>query len=195
MDGYSDDEILAKLKSPNKRHNDEGLFYMYDQYFSFVVSFITKNNGTEWDAEDTFQDAINVVFNQVKEGSLILKVSLKTYLYSIARNIWLKTLRKQKKEVRLTEEHEYIPIDDLTVAQELEFDEMTTIVQSTLAQLGKDCQAILRYFYLEKVRIKEIMTLLGYKSEQSVKNKKGRCIEKLKDKLRQNGLFDDFFLD
>lgn len=157
-------------------------------FFLFWLS-----SGEEKDAEDIFQDAIIIFYNQVKEESLKLTVSLRTYLFSIARNRWLKTLRKQKKEVRLTEEHEYIVLEEDTLAEELEFDETIRAIQATIAQLGKDCQQILRYFYLEKVRIKEIMSLLNYKSVQSVKNKKGRCIQKLKDKLRQNHLFDDFF--
>lgn len=193
MQGITDDEIISKLQSANRRQQDEALYYLYEQHYQFVASFITKNNGKEKDAEDTFQEAIIVFFNQVKDGRLRLRVSLKTYLFSIARNIWLKTLRDQKKAVRLTELHDYIAVEEDTIAEEMEFDEMTRFIQLMLSQLGKECQQILRYFYLEKVRIKEIMTLLDYSSEQSVKNKKGRCIQKLKDKLRQNHLFDDFF--
>lgn len=193
MDEYTDDEIISKLQSANRRHHDEALYYLYEQHYQFVASFIIKNNGKEKDAEDTFQDAIIIFFNQVKSGRLKLKVSLKTYLFSIARNIWLKNLRDQKKATRLTERHEYIAIDEHSIAEELEFDELAKAVQRLLSQLGQECQQILRYFYLEKVRIKEIMSLLDYTSVQSVKNKKGRCIQKLKDKLGQNHLFDDFF--
>lgn len=193
MEGYADEEILAMLKSPNDKQNNEALRYLYKKHFKYIASFVYKNNGKDTDAEDTFQDAIIVLVNQIKSDNLALRASIKTYLYSIARNIWLKSLRNRKKEVPILEEHEFIPLDEKGIEKELEFDELTKGVQAVISLLGKECQEILRYFYLEKVRIKEIMSLMNYGSEQSVKNKKWRCIQKLKDKLRQNRLFDDYF--
>lgn len=193
MSRYTDDEIIEKLQSPNKKHNDEALDYLYEHCYAYVAGLVLKNSGEKRDVEDTFQDAIIVFYNQVKEGKLTLTVSVQTYLYSIARNLWFKVLRQQKIQIPLTEEHEFIAMEEDSLEAELEFDEMTRVIQTQIEHLGTECQQVLRYFYLQKMRIKEIMALMNFNSVQSVKNKKARCIQKLKDKLRQNHLFDDFF--
>ena len=45
MRGYTDEEILAKLKSPKQEQNDEALRYLYRQYYQYIEAYVLKNNG------------------------------------------------------------------------------------------------------------------------------------------------------
>ena len=48
-----------------------------------------------------------------------------------------KSLRNRKKEVPLTEDHEFIPLDEKSIEKELEFDELTYAVRQDPFTAGK----------------------------------------------------------
>ena len=90
---YSEPEILKGMQY----QDDKILLYMYHNNFRSVKHYIENNSGTNQDAEDIFQEAMILIYTKVREGNLELKCSVHTYLYSIARILWLKQLDLIKK--------------------------------------------------------------------------------------------------
>ena len=55
------------------------------------------NGGSKDDAADLFQETVIVLYQKVKAGNFDLQCLLKTFLYSVARRLWLKKLQQQQK--------------------------------------------------------------------------------------------------
>ena len=191
MKDYSDEELIQKIQSSDQRHVDQALEYLYREYFDKIVYFIQRNGGNSEDAEDVFQDSFLAFYNQIREGKT-LDCSLQTYLYSINRNLWLKKLRKRNIELNLNEEHESVAIDENAFTILVATEEANTLAD-LMEQLGPRCQELLVYFYFEKLRLKQIVKVMGWNNEKTAKNIKARCLKKLKELMKKNDLFGDHF--
>lgn len=80
-------DIFAQLqKDPNPV-----LVKIYREYRKEFLSWAYNNYGAgEDDALDSFQDAMIILYKNVREGKLTdLQSSLKTYLFSIGKNVLL----------------------------------------------------------------------------------------------------------
>ncbi|MCI5084148.1 MAG: sigma-70 family RNA polymerase sigma factor [Saprospiraceae bacterium] len=189
---YTDQQILSMLKADLPMQQDRALRAMYRQHFEVVQSFVHKNQGNDQDAEDIFQDGLVVIYNNIREDDFLLQSSLKTYVYSICRNIWLNRLRKLSREVEVTDEHENIEIPDDQMKAIVKGERSEIIVQ-LIQKMGTECRQILQFFYFERLRMKRISELMGISSEQVAKNKKSRCMKKLRTMAEEDTVFKDFF--
>ena len=166
---YSDEEMLAGLKS----RNEKILLAYYKLFYSGIRHFVLKNSGTEEDARDLFQDVLLVLFQKVRNESFTLTCSLCTYLFSVSRLIWFKELSKRKhiSAASFIEDFEDINRD---IHETAELNERLEIYRENFENLSPDCQKVLRYF-IEGMSIAEITRKMGYKSEQHTKNRRYRC--------------------
>ncbi len=185
MNKLSDKQIFAGLGSSLQSEKNLALKELYRQYFPVVTDLITKNNGTPDDASDVFQDAIVVFYEKIRLGELELSCSIQTYLYSVCRNLWLSRLRSKKRQARLDDQMESIPIseDSLSV---LNNNERQTVLIQLLSKLGEDCKKVLSYYYFERLRMKEIASVMNFANEQVAKNKKSGCMKKLRSLVSDN---------
>jgi len=91
-----------------RRKDKDVLRYVYKQYFPMVRYFIVRNNGTEQDAEDIFQEAMIVVFERARKRNLALGCAFKTYLYSVVRHIWLQLADRNRLQYELSDMDEFL---------------------------------------------------------------------------------------
>jgi len=188
----SDKEIVAGLR---KRDNVV-LNYIYKNCFTPVKQLILHNAGSETDAEDIFQEALIVIFKKLRaDGDFELNAAFSTYIYSIARLLWLKHLRKIKK----------IDIDPLNrdMEERIEFEEPSpvedkdlrlAIYQRTLLKIPEDCQKILR-LTAQDLSSLEIAEQLGFRSEGYVRKRRHFCKEYLVNKIKEDHDYQAMFLD
>src|SRR4028118_1813950 len=106
MKNLTDKELLIKLQ----KKEEPAFMLLYKFYYPSIKHYIQKNQGNNADAEDIFQESIIVLFEKIDSPDFILTSSLKTYLFAIARNLWLKRLRGAK----LIHEVDLMEIQDLT---------------------------------------------------------------------------------
>lgn len=186
MSELDDKALMALLRSSRRQENDKGFRYMYGAYLGMIQNVVLNNKGDVKDAEDVFQDALIVLYNQSKKDDFELRCTIKTYLYSICRNLWLKKLRKSSRIVELSDTvKQFVTIDESQL-KTLEATEEKKIVANYLGQLSDGCQTILRYFYFDKKKISEIADLMGLANEQGAKNKKSMCMKKLKSLMKDS---------
>ncbi|MBA2613694.1 MAG: sigma-70 family RNA polymerase sigma factor [Bacteroidetes bacterium] len=76
----SDQETYLGLKSKDNKAYE----ILYKFYYPSVRNFITKNNGSEDDAKDVFQETILVLLEKVPKNDFNLTSSLKTYIFAIS---------------------------------------------------------------------------------------------------------------
>lgn len=170
----TDKEMISGLKKGQASAYEA----LYRNYFSMIRYLVTKNSGSEEDAGDIFQDGIVALFEKLRGGELKLTASLKTYIYSICRNLWLKRLRERgrmkftdfEKTVEIAAEG---PEEDPTEQQK-------ALLKACMDQLGESCRKILERFYFFRMNMQEIADDLGYTNAANAKNQKYKCIRRLK---------------
>ena len=184
MKSYSDQQIQLGIL----RNDNLVLQYIYKQFFYKVNSFIRNNSGEEEDASDIFQEAIIIIFRKLKEDdSLFENRPFPTYLFSVCRFLWLKQLESRRIEKEKVSEtlpfQEDIYDDNLT---ELALkNERYSLYQKHFKSLSTDCQKIMQMFF-EKIPLKQIAQIMGYKSEKYAKKRKYKCKELLINRIKQD---------
>jgi RNA polymerase sigma factor (sigma-70 family) len=193
MIGYSDEQILKGIL----RHDNLILQYIYKQYYYNINYFIRKNQGSEDDASDIFQEAIIIIYRKIKENDLIFeKSSFKGYLFSVCRFLWLKQLEKRRIEKEKLNDslpyHEDLYDDNLNELAEK--NERYGLYQKHFGTLSTDCQKLLQLFF-EKVSLRDIAKVMGYKSEKYAKKRKFKCKELLISRIKQDAEFKKILED
>lgn len=192
MKSANDKEILAKLRSNRKNDREEALSTLYKIHYPAIKKFITKNQGTANDAKDIFQDAIIIFYKQTGKEEFQLRSSIQTYLYSVSRNLWLTHLNKRKREVQLQENGEVVSLDG-TQMELLYKKEEASILRELISKLGEKCRALLLSYFFERMKMAQIASNLGYSNEQVAKNKKYKCMIKLKNLAQQSMTVKELF--
>ena len=191
MSKVDDTTLLQWIASGKQEENDRAFSYLYRDYYDLIEKVVIANSGKPADAEDIFQDALIVLFHQVKKGNFTLTSSLKTYLYSICRNLWLKKLRHLNRVVTLSDTlQQYVNIEE-SHFKTLEVNEEKVMIARFLEQLGQGCREILVYFYFDRLKMAEIAQRMNLSGEQVAKNKKSGCLKKLKDLISRSSYFKE----
>ena len=187
MSQYSVDEIITGIRS----RDNTVLQFIYKEFYPTVHHFILSNNGNGDDAKDIFQESIIVIYRKLKEQDhFFLNSSFKTFIYSIARHLWLKHLRTLKyEEQRIIDHHKYIELKEEPFKIENE-DLRMSLYQKYFRLLPEDCQKILT-LTARDVPQKEIANMLGFSSENYIKKRKHYCKEFLICKIKEDPMYKD----
>ena len=177
----SEDALIEGIR----QHDNSVLQYIYKKYFETIRNLIKKNNGNDEDAQDIFQEAIIIIYKKIKEEKLELSCSLSTYLYSVRRLLWLKQLEKKRIRGETFGNGEEIAEISSGIGSNFEKNDEYKLYQYHFNKLNKDCQKVLRLF-LEKVPLREIAEIMGYKTEQYAKKRKFECKKKLVDSIKND---------
>ena len=163
------------------------LQFIYKNFYSKINFFIKKNSGDDDDANDIFQEAIIIIYRKLKANELVLDCTFDTYLYSVCRFLWLKQLDKRKVEKeKIKDNHDYNEdIYDDGLDKVADLNERYKLYQKHFINLGKDCQKVLQ-LYFDKVPLKNIAQIMGFKSEKYAKKRKFKCKEYLIKSIKQD---------
>jgi RNA polymerase sigma factor (sigma-70 family) len=171
-----DDDILLKIR----REENAAFDLLYKFYFPSVAYYIQQNSGNTADAEDVFQETIIVLLQKTKESHFVLTASLKTYLFAIAKNIWLKRLRNSHllfyEKIEIFEDYDFCEIEE-----EVEAISLGERISELMFRLSISCQRILRFSFWFGDSIETIMQKAGYKNKHSVSSQKNKCLDKMRE--------------
>jgi RNA polymerase sigma factor (sigma-70 family) len=178
MKNWSDEEIIFCLRDESVKR-ELALKQLYTEVFPTIKSYIQKNNGSEEDAADIFQDAMIVFYEKVRLSEFQLSSSIRTYLYSVCKHLWLNKLRAQKNIISLSNENNFSTVEPLMSAV-MNSRERNDYLMNLLNALGNDCKKILILYYYDRLKMKKIAELMNFANDQVAKNKKSSCMKKLK---------------
>ncbi|WP_018612448.1 RNA polymerase sigma factor [Segetibacter koreensis] len=171
------EQVLLKGLAKN---DAKAIETIYKNNFNMVQSFVLNNNGSYDDARDIFQEAMIVLYENVKSEKFVLTCQIKTYLYSICRRLWLKRLQYANRFTTQVESlEETVPIEEDLEHQEkrnLDF----AIMERALGSLGEPCKSLLEAYYLQKKDMTDIASIFGYTNADNAKNQKYKCLIRLK---------------
>lgn len=183
MQMITDNTLLEKLKA----EDNASFQVLYKFYFPPVSSYVRKNMGNTSDAEDIFQEAIIVLLEKVRHPDFVLTSSLKTYVYSIAKNLWLKRLRDNK--LITVNEFEKYQHESETFSIELVTEKTKAEkVNSWITKITINCQRILKAIFYYRESMDSVMEKMKWKNKHVAANQQYKCIQQLKkEKEKEEG--------
>ncbi|MDY0102049.1 MAG: sigma-70 family RNA polymerase sigma factor [Lentimicrobium sp.] len=148
-------------------------------------TYILKNGGSIDNANDIFQEAFFACWKKLSTGksSPRNKAEIEAYLFTTAKNKWIDQMRftSKKKTISIDEKIHHLATDEMPPITEInEKEAQLTITLAAFENLGQACKDLLTWFYFHKRSLRAIAEGLDME-EASVKNKKYRCIQQLKE--------------
>jgi DNA-directed RNA polymerase specialized sigma24 family protein len=160
---------------------------LYQRTFPKVAAFIHKSGGNLDEAKDIFQDALVIYYEKTRDESFQPEVNAEAYLTGICKFLWFK---KHKIKSRLPETE--LPFE-LHLEDETEPTVSEKLVQF-VAHAGKKCLELLRAFYYDKKSMSEIADQFEFSGERSATAQKFKCLEKVRNTIKEKSLNpDDFY--
>ncbi len=169
----SDQETFLGLKSKDNHAYE----ILYKFYYPSVKNFILKNNGCDDDAKDIFQETIIVLLEKVPKDDFNLTSSLKTYIFAISSNLWLKRLRDSNKMVK-TEIGTYEKyLSDYEEAEEDIHRDHSNKIVKVFKMMTNKCIVLLKAIFYDDKNIDTITKDFGYTNKHNAQNQKFKCLE------------------
>ncbi|MDX2195042.1 MAG: sigma-70 family RNA polymerase sigma factor [Cytophagales bacterium] len=177
-----DSDIIYKIR----QGDESALDYLYKKNYKMMVNLILKNNGSEDEAKDIYQDALIIFWQKVKSEELVLTSKISTFLYSICQNLWRKELDRKN---RYSKEEA-----DVAYSENYDSNEKIKIIHDCLNTLGDACKKILSYYYFDEMTMNDIAEIMGFANADTAKTKKYKCKQEL-DKLIKTKFSESDFLE
>ncbi|NJL14948.1 MAG: sigma-70 family RNA polymerase sigma factor [Microscillaceae bacterium] len=179
---------MTKLKPPSetewirqiKAGQAEALQFLYEKHFPSISHFILANNGTSDEAKDVYQESVIIFYEKLQDPDFVLHCQIKTFLYSIARRLWLKQLGQKQRFLGNIQDHEaFLPFEE--ELSEIDEKEARFLkMEACMQKLGEPCRTILQDFYLHKASMQAIRDKMGYTDTDNAKTQKYKCLQRLK---------------
>lgn len=191
MAGNNDQILVEGIK----KQNEKVIAEIYNRFFPSVRQYIYRNNGNIDDARDIFNDAIVVVLLKARENTLELKCSLKTYIYAVCRNLWLKKVKGEKVDMVSYEE-----IEDTLYSAEMVEEELFNIsyahllFQKHLVKMNSTCRMLIESFLAGK-SFREITEEMKFENENYARKRKYRCVKLLIKRIKADPDYNTIYND
>lgn len=143
----------------------------YKRNYLAIKGYVLQNSGSIQDVEDVFQDAMVILYQKLRSGSLTLQASIHTYFYGICKNLWRSRLRSHRKEILTDTLYDDFDPGAVPLIQAIE--ERTAqeqLYRKYFCKLPKAAREIW-HLYIEGKSAREIAAIMGY-SEGYVRKKK-----------------------
>jgi DNA-directed RNA polymerase specialized sigma24 family protein len=177
----------ALMISGNTKATREALFIaLYQKAFPAAAKYVNKMGGNFDEAKDIFQDALVIYYEKAVSNQIPIHVNEKAYLLGITKNLWLQKYREDRQNV---------PFDsiDTEAAVEDANEPATEKLMHYLETAGQKCMDILKAFYYDNLPVNKLADLFGYTSTHSATVQKYKCLEKVRDTVKQKSLtYEDF---
>lgn len=162
---------------------------LYQQAFPLVARHVSKTGGSFHDAKDVFQDALVIYYEKQAAGTVAIAYSEKAYILGIAKHIWFK-----KRKIN----QQHAPLDNVpngAVAEEKAPSSSTDRLLELLHTSGKKCMELLQAYYYDKLPMHKIATRFGFSGVRSATVQKYKCLEKVRETIKEKSLSYEDFLE
>nr|WP_321486658.1 sigma-70 family RNA polymerase sigma factor [uncultured Draconibacterium sp.] len=163
---------------------------VYEQVFPAVARLVSFTGGSFDDAKDIFHDALVIFMERDSQNPVDAIKSDKAYILGISKHLWIRKSQKDSHRISLSSMENEIVIPD---------DYFPTTNNKRLLNFlkiaGKRCLDLLRAFYFQQLPIKEIAGNLGYSNEHSVSVQKYKCLEKVRNTVKEKSLTYENFTE
>lgn len=176
---------METIEGPRALSRERRIEGWYEELFPTVCSYIQKRGGELDNAKELFQEALVIYYEKhAKTGFLPEKVE-EAYIMGIIKKLWLR-MNSDKKEMTSIQDLE---LEEPEKPVELQTKKLLMFLEAT----GRKCMELLQSFYYDGLNMKEMSERHGYGSERSVTVQKYKCLEKVRNEVKQRALgYEDF---
>lgn len=167
-----------------QRGETDWLNQFYEQNRNSFLQWGETNHNLEKDELlDIYQNAMIILYENIKHNRIKdLQSSVVTYLYGIAKNLIYKYHKRNelinRHEYRLSEHYHFLATD------KNEMESKYQVVSKALMKMEEPCKSILSLFYVNGMKLPEILKKMKYSSLDVVKTQKSRCLKRLKELIK-----------
>ncbi len=162
------------------RNDKKSVELIYSQHYNLIQSLVVNNNGTADDAKDIFQESMMVLFEKARSGSFELNCQIRTYLFSVAKRLWLKRLSRDSRYIADFDDADETRIAAQDVIEHERKEAEYEMMHTAIASLGEPCKSLLESFYFRNSSMQEIAESFGYTNAENAKTQKYKCLMRLK---------------
>jgi len=157
---------------------------LYKKAFPTVARYLARMGGSFEEAQDIFQDTLVIYYEKVVSARAEIIVSEKAYLLGIAKKLWLQRYKASSRNQSLNDfDIEVLPDEQPSTDKILHY----------LETAGKKCMELLKSYYYDHLPAGAVTTLFGYSGTHSATVAKYKCLEKVRETVKQNSLnYADF---
>ena len=154
---------------------------LYRQAFPTVRRHVSRHGGSAQDAQDVFQDALVILYEQAVSGQLVLTATAGTYVVSIARNLWRHEQYRRARHPHdpLAEDQNQASAETAATPEDAGFS-----VLDYVERLGEKCKTLLLGFYYFQQPLAQLAVVHQFRSVRSATVQKFKCLERLRQSVR-----------
>lgn len=157
---------------------------LYLECFPGFARYVSKAGGSLDEARDAFQDALLSYYEKLVEGKVSPETNHPAYLVGIAKNLYLKSRRKNSRME---------PLQGQEMVEEKVSEPVSERIMLYLRQAGKKCMDLLGAFYYDRLSMEDLADRFGYNSGRSATVGKYKCLEKVRETIKEKSLeYEDF---
>ncbi|MES3016793.1 MAG: sigma-70 family RNA polymerase sigma factor [Bacteroidota bacterium] len=177
---------MPGISNQSREEQRQELFIsLYKTTFPVVARYISRRGGSFDEAKDVFQDALVVYYERSVLAKPVLKNDI-NYLVGTAKNLWLKRYRQSNQN---------IPLGTIDLSGEEHEHPSANRLMRFLETAGKKCMELLKRFYYEEQSLTEIAEGFGFSGVRSATVQKYKCLEKVRETVKEKALAYDDFMD
>lgn len=180
--------VETGIDRPSVKVREKFFEQLYEVAFPVFAEFAAKQNASFEDARDIFHDALVIYYEKSSDPSFIVNINAEAYVFGIARHLWIRKVKQDKRKVSLStgEEGIFLQTDELPGDRDAR-------LLNLLERAGKRCMDLLQQFYFERSTLKEIAARCGYKTVHTAAVQKFKCLAKIRDVIRAKSIrYEDF---
>jgi DNA-directed RNA polymerase specialized sigma24 family protein len=157
---------------------------LYKKSFSPVARYVARMGGSLEEAQDIFQDTLVIYYEKVTSAQSNIIVNEKAYLLGIAKKLWLQHYKAVSKNQ---------PLNDFDTDFVREEQPASGKILQYLETAGKKCMELLSAFYYDHLPVNNVAAMFGYSGTHSATVAKYKCLEKVRETVKQKSLnYADF---
>lgn len=177
MSQIEQDRILLERLKENEQ---EAYLSLYHLYYPDLARYVIRNSGNKEDAEDVFQETMLVLLHKIRENDFQLNAELKTFLYAINRNQWLKKLRSRHISLPLESIENSNSNEDAIDIDLQQHQQSESWLQRLFENITGHCVVLITRIFLKQHEPEVLIKELGYKNSHTFQNQKYKCINQLR---------------
>lgn len=182
-----------------KNKDSKVLEQIYDEYRKpFVIWSSQLYQCNDEDAIEIYQKAFTIFYFNVQKGKLTkLTSSIKTYLFSIGKNLFREKFRdKHNRLVNLDDVSNTSIVQetvDNDILEDYQHNHQKRIVKALLNEIGDPCKTLLHLIFIQNYSVDAVVREMNYSDERVVRKRKSLCLKKMREMVadrKDSGLFD-----
>ena len=170
----------TKLIEELKQNNEQAFKALYE-YYPKIRSYLLRFGAAKQEVEDVYHESLYILINKLKDPKFELTCSVNTFLFSICKHKYISLNREKKKNYKI----ELDPSHSKDIEAAIKEDKKYEVAQKAFRQLEDGCKNLLKAFYVEGKRMKQIAIEFGFTSDKVAKTQKYRCLEAAKKNYHQ----------